>query len=82
SDRSTGLARLRIGSTLGLILGPAFAALAGHLEFANPRTDMLIVAAVVSSLIPVIIAFTFKGKITEYHLSHKKRSPYKEVFKT
>ncbi|EGR2301711.1 MFS transporter [Vibrio parahaemolyticus] len=81
-DRSAGLARLRIGSTIGLILGPAFAVVVGQMSFVDPRTDMIIVASAVSSVIPFIIALTFKGEITKLHASHSSRLPYSKVFKT
>lgn len=80
-DRSIGLARLRIGSTMGLILGPAFATAMGTLNLINNRTDMLIVIAIISSLIPFVVLFTFKGEVNKIHISQREKSPHINIFK-
>ncbi|MDX1475494.1 MAG: MFS transporter, partial [Reinekea sp.] len=57
-ERSAGLAKLRLGSTLGLIIGPAILATIGSLGLFSSTAPMLILAASVTSLVPIIIGVT------------------------
>ncbi len=80
-ERSAGLAKLRLGSTLGLIIGPAILATIGSLGLFSSTAPMLILAASVTSLVPIIIGVTVMERLRALHVKTTKKAPYSEVFK-
>lgn len=64
TDRSTGLARLRLGSTVGLIVGPGAASLLGGGEPGDEVHRMIVLAAVAQTLVPVALGWTLRGRWT------------------
>jgi MFS transporter, DHA1 family, tetracycline resistance protein len=60
-DRSRGFAKLRLGSTTGLMIGPAAAALIGRLRPGDGLYQMLVLGAIVQLLPPIVIAWTLRG---------------------
>jgi predicted MFS family arabinose efflux permease len=61
-DRVAGMARLRLGSTVGLVVGPGIAALLGKLNLITGVRPLLWFVAVVQTLVPVVIALAFAGE--------------------
>ncbi|MEI7366516.1 MFS transporter [Pectobacterium sp. 1950-15] len=80
-ERSAGIARLRLGSTAGLILGPGLAGLLGHFHIMQGLHELLVLSACMSSLVPLVIAWTLRGQLTTNLTAARPKNPYRNVLK-
>lgn len=63
-NRSVGHAKLRLGSTVGLIVGPSIANVLIGLQLVDGIQGLLSLAAVLATIQPVIMAWALRGQLT------------------
>jgi DHA1 family tetracycline resistance protein-like MFS transporter len=59
-NRGAGIAKLRLGSTAGLMLGPVAAGLLGRFQLGDGLSRMLVLGAIIQVLPPIVIAWTLR----------------------
>ena len=78
-NRGAGIAKLRLGATAGLIIGPSAAQLLDSLHFDDELYPMLVLAATVQTLVPIVLAWMLRGRQVTRHVHAHKPSGYGSV---
>ncbi len=68
-NRSVGIAKLRLGSTMGLIVGPGAAGLLSGAHWFQGLQPLLILAAAIAVLQPAIVAYGLRGQLTRKRIT-------------
>ncbi|HEU4733060.1 MAG TPA: MFS transporter [Kofleriaceae bacterium] len=67
-ERGPGIAKLRLGSTIGLILGPGAAGLLGRLDLGDGLVPMIVLAAAIQTFEPLVLARALRGRWVTRHV--------------